>query len=241
MIVYLATNKVNGKQYVGQTIRSLEERWKDHCRVKDDNYFHRAIHKYGAENFTLEVIDTAESGEALDEKEIFWIKKLNTLFPNGYNLKEGGAVSMRGRLGIYNPKSRLIYQFRLDGSMVNGYYGVGDASRRTGLNSSAISRSLKHGYPLAAGCIWIYADEFPQRLVELVDSYRGKRLEPVICVETGEVFRSMTEAAKKYNTYPNSISACCSGRLKTTGGKHWRYFNGRDERGNSGVGDGERH
>lgn len=242
MIVYLITNKVNGKRYVGQTVRSLEERWKDHCRVKDDNYFHRAIHKYGVENFSLEIIDTADSGEELDEKEIFWIQKLNTLFPHGYNLKEGGDASMRGRFGINNPKSRLIYQFRLDGSLVNGYYGLGDAHRRTGCNSGAIARSLKHGYPLTAGCVWIYADEFtPQRLAELVDNYLGKRWKPVICVETGEVFRSMSEAAKKHNVYPNSISACCAGRLKTTGGKHWKYFDGGDERGDSCISDGKRH
>lgn len=228
MIVYLATNKINGKKYVGQTVRSLEERWKDHCRAKDDNYFHRAIHKYGVENFSLEVLDTAESGKELDEKEMFWIKKLNTLFPRGYNLKEGGNVSMRGRLGITNPKSRLIYQFRLDSSMVNGYYGVGDACHRTGCNSSAIIRSLKHGTPLVMGCVWMYADEFaPERLAERIDSYRGKRWRSVVCVETGEVFESMTEAAKRYNTYPNSISACCAGRLKTTGGYHWKYYDGR--------------
>ena len=241
MIVYLITNKVNGKQYVGQTIRSLEERWKDHCRVRDENYFHRAIRKYGPENFSLEIIDTAETDEELDEKEIFWIKELNTLFPNGYNLKEGGDVSMRGRLGINNPKSRLLYQFRLDGSLVNGYYGAGDASRRTGYGNNAIIRSLRHGFPLTGECVWMYADEFTvPRLAELIDNYRGKRWKSVVCIETGEVFNSMTEAARKYDTYPNSISACCAGRLKTTGGKHWRYFDRRDKNGYSSIGDRER-
>lgn len=241
MIVYLVTNKISGKQYVGQTIRSLEERWRDHCRVKDENYFHRAIHKYGAENFSLEILDTATTEAELDEKEIYWIAKLNTLFPRGYNLKEGGNVAMRGVFGINNPKSRLIYQFRLNGGMVNGYYGVGDAVRRTGYNHSAISRSLKHGYPLTGECVWIYADEFtPQRLAELIDNYKGRRWKAVICVETGECFKNMTEAAKAHGTTPGSISACCAGRLKTTAGKHWKYFDGRDAYGDSSIGNCER-
>ncbi|MBO5706421.1 MAG: GIY-YIG nuclease family protein [Bacteroidaceae bacterium] len=223
MIIYLATNMVNGKRYVGQTIRPLKERWKDHCRVKDNNYFHRAIQKYGPENFSVKIIDTAETATELDEKEAFWIKELNTLFPHGYNLKEGGNVSMRGRCGVNNPKSRLIYQFRLDGSMVNGYHGIGEACRATGCSHSSILRSLKRGFPLTADCVWIYADSFsPERLVGLIDSYPGKRWKRVVCVETGEVFQSMTEAARAYNTTPGSISACCAGRLKTTARKHWK-------------------
>jgi hypothetical protein len=45
----------------------------------------------------------------------------------------------------------------------------------------------------------------------------------------------MTDAAKKYNTYPNSISSCCAGKLKTTGGYHWRYYDGGEENGYSGI------
>ena len=229
MVIYLITNKINGKRYVGQTIRPLSERWKDHCRANDNNYFHNAIRKYGKENFELKIIDAATNGLELDAKEIYWINKLNTLFPHGYNLKQGGNVSMRGRKGIDNPKARLIYQFGLDGSMVNGYYGVSDAERKTGINGSAIYRNLKKGNPLAGGYIWIYADEFndnPQIIAVRVDCYSAKKHRSVICVETGEHFWSMTDAAKKYNTYPNSISACCAGKLKTTGGYHWRYCDG---------------
>lgn len=223
MIVYLATNKINGKQYVGQTVRSLEERWRDHCRVVDENFFHRAIRKYGADNFSVKIIDAAETVEELDEKEMFWISKLNTLFPSGYNLREGGNVSGRGRSGMLNPKSRLIYQFRLDGSMVGAYYGAKEAARRTGMCHSAILRSLKRDRSLAGGFIWMYADSFtPKTLAKVVDEYPGRRWKAVVCVETGERFKNMTEAAKAYGTTPGSISACCAGRLKTTAGKHWK-------------------
>jgi group I intron endonuclease len=54
MKIYVVTNKINGKQYVGQTVRDLGDRLKRHFNdaEKGDNlYFHRAILKYGKENF----------------------------------------------------------------------------------------------------------------------------------------------------------------------------------------------
>ena len=224
MVVYLVTNKVNGKQYVGQTIRPLLERWRDHCRLDKGNYFHRAIQKYGSDNFEIRVIDTATSGEELDEKEIYWIKKLDTLVPHGYNIKPGGNVGMRGRFGGLSPRSQLIYQFTLNGGMVNGYWGSSEASRITGISEDCIRRSLQRdGRALAGGFMWMYANEFtPQKCAEKIDNYRGQKRSSVLCVETGETFESMTDAAIKYGTYPCSISACCSGKLKTTAGYHWK-------------------
>lgn len=224
MVIYLVTNKINGKQYVGQTIRPLAERWRDHCRLDNENYFHRAIHKYGRENFDIKVIDTAENEAELDRKEIAWIKKLDTMVPNGYNLKPGGNVAMRGLYGGLNPKSRLIYQFTLNGEMINGYWGTSEANRITGISDTLIRNSLKaNGNVLAGGFMWMYADEFtPQRCAEKIDNYRGQKRSGVECVETGEQFGSMTEAAEKYNLHPSSISACCAGRLHTTGGYHWK-------------------
>jgi group I intron endonuclease len=224
MVIYLVTNKLNGKQYVGQTIRPLSERWRDHCRLDKNNYFHRAIQKYGAENFDIQVIDSAESENELDEKEIFWIQKLATMFPDGYNIKPGGNVAMRGLHGCFNPKTRLIYQITLNGEMVNEYWGAVEASENTGISEGSIYRSLKSdGRCLGGGYMWIYANEFtPQKSAEKIDRYRGQKRSAVLCVETGEQFESMTEAAEKYGTYPCSISACCAGKLKTTGGYHWK-------------------
>ena len=223
MVIYLVTNKINNKQYVGQTCRSVEERWRDHCRSKENNYFHRALRKHGVENFEVRVIDTAESHEELDEKEIAWIQNLGTMAPRGYNSKPGGNVSMRGCYGALNRKSKLIYQFTLKGEMINGYWGASEASRITGISDTLIYRSLKgDGSTLGGGFVWMYADGFtPQKCAEKIDRYRGNKHSEVLCVETGERFRSMTEAAKKYNTYPCSISACCSGKLRTTSGYHW--------------------
>ena len=91
MIVYMATNKVNGKKYIGQTCNTLEQRMYEHWSVRTGKgYFQNALQKYGLEGFVCKIIDTAEDREQLNLKEEFWINFFNTLAPRGYNLRTGG-------------------------------------------------------------------------------------------------------------------------------------------------------
>jgi group I intron endonuclease len=90
MIVYKYTNKINGKIYIGITVQSIEVRHKQHFKdIKKDRVFHRALKKYGEDNFLLEIIDKAGNYEELKEKERFYIKKYNSFTgfknSNGYN------------------------------------------------------------------------------------------------------------------------------------------------------------
>lgn len=101
MLIYKATNNINGKIYIGQTTLTLEERKKTHKRdsqrISDEklkrNHFYRAIRKYGWENFSWEVLqDNIETIDELDELEQYYIKLYNT-FNNpsrGYNNQSGG-------------------------------------------------------------------------------------------------------------------------------------------------------
>ena len=90
MIIYKITNKINDKIYIGQTIRSLEERVKEHKRKKNCSLY-KAFNKYGIENFDFEIIEKCNSIEEMNEKEIYWIKYYDCLMPKGYNLCEGGG------------------------------------------------------------------------------------------------------------------------------------------------------
>lgn len=93
--IYKIINKINNKIYVGQSI-DIQERWYQHkYKAFDKNEIgynsaiHLAMRKYGVENFSIEIIEEC-APELLDERERFWIKKLNCLSPNGYNILEGG-------------------------------------------------------------------------------------------------------------------------------------------------------
>lgn len=93
MIIYLVTNLINQMKYVGQTTRTLKQRKSSHLSSSKKGstyYLHRAIRKYGAENFKWEVIHNATSEEELNEKETYFIKEYNTNSQVGYNLTEGG-------------------------------------------------------------------------------------------------------------------------------------------------------
>ena len=96
LIIYKATNLVNNKKYIGQTINSLEYRKQQHFREarnphRRNYYFHNAINKYGEDNFIFEQIDLTNTQKELDEKERYWIKYYNSNNKNhGYNLDSGG-------------------------------------------------------------------------------------------------------------------------------------------------------
>lgn len=94
MLIYVITNNLSGKQYVGQTIRSLEQRWQHHCWLstsKTNMPIALAIQKYGKENFSISAVEWCNSLECLNEREIYWANLLNTFSPNGYNLKAGSG------------------------------------------------------------------------------------------------------------------------------------------------------
>lgn len=110
MIIYKATNVINGKVYIGQTTNTLEYRKSQHFREtrsekKKNSYFHNAIAKYGEENFIFEQIDSAANMDELNEKEQYWIQFYDSTNENfGYNLDSGGkncrkAESTKQKIG----------------------------------------------------------------------------------------------------------------------------------------------
>ena len=85
--IYLTTNLVNGKRYVGQHLSDCF----DTTYKGSGTYIKRAIDKYGWNNFSCEVICWCSTQTQLNEAEDNYIRLLDTMSPNGYNLKGGGA------------------------------------------------------------------------------------------------------------------------------------------------------
>lgn len=115
MIIYKITNLINSKIYIGQTIGSIQQRWRKHCKKSSVgcSAIRNAISKYGKENFIIEQIDNASTIEELNIKEKYWIKTIQSISPLGYNLRSGGDNGLHNqetlekqsiaKLGIKNP------------------------------------------------------------------------------------------------------------------------------------------
>ena len=93
--LYLATNVVNGKQYVGLS-KEFHKRLISHKCAKTKSAFHTAIKKYGFDKFVFSHIADAFDLQAACDLERMLIQQHNTLFPNGYNLTVGGQVGPVG-------------------------------------------------------------------------------------------------------------------------------------------------
>lgn len=93
--IYKISNSQNSKVYIGQTTKTVSERYDLHLKAsknksKQTLHLYLAMNKYGIENFWVEQIDSATSQEELNEKERYWIEYYDSL-NNGYNMTKGGA------------------------------------------------------------------------------------------------------------------------------------------------------
>ena len=202
--IYLRTNLVNGKQYVGQTnnFKKREQDWM--CdSVYSGGIIDKARAKYGVENFKHEILKECDTQNELNYWEQYYIKELNTKVPNGYNLTDGGggrsgykitdeqrkkmsearkgcipwnkgipaseeqkkrhSQVMKGHIpwnkgisGYTTKKRKTIYQYSLDGTLINIYDSVKEAAEKTNANPSGIVQCCKGIYNKSKGFKWSY-------------------------------------------------------------------------------------
>lgn len=91
--IYVIQNKLDLRVYIGQTVNP-RRRWCDHkwlAKNKPEQYIHRAMIKYGIENFVFQIIDRTEDGYKIDDIETDWINWFKSRDKNfGYNIAPGG-------------------------------------------------------------------------------------------------------------------------------------------------------
>ena len=87
--VYITTNHVTGKQYIGQRKYDKQGKWKEY--LGSGIILSRAIEKYGLENFSKEIIEECKTKKILNDREIYWINYYNAVeSDNFYNIASGG-------------------------------------------------------------------------------------------------------------------------------------------------------
>lgn len=138
--IYLITNLVNHKKYIGLTKNSIAVRMAKHIQAaKSEEGFllHRAIRKYGKENFIIELVEDNLSLEDAYVKEKFYIQQYNTYFKNelGYNMTLGGENAIQNQ-GENNGRSIASDEMRYEAIRL---------LKETNLTYKEIA--LKVGYP----------------------------------------------------------------------------------------------
>lgn len=139
--IYKATRKSTGQIYVGQTILSTESRWKMHlfaARNGVQTPLATAICEDGDEGFLIRVLEEGLEPNQLGEREIYWIKKLGTLYPNGLNANKGGSIGGAKR-------KKVEYKGETFPSLEECSTVL---SERTGLAKHVIERRLRNGQEL---------------------------------------------------------------------------------------------
>ena len=204
MYIYCITNLINGKQYVGKTTTTIEQRFKEHCRGSRKSYKNRplynALNKYGIENFKIECLEEIEDESTLSDREIYWINELGTYGKGGYNATKGGDGS-----SIYDPNDII--------NLYNLGYSQYQVAEKMQCDRETVSRVLKaHG-------IEIRTCEKKVNQYDLAGNYI-------------QSFNSQTEAAKwvhefiidkPINNIKSGISKCCIGKQQKSYGYKWKF------------------
>ena len=222
--IYKIANTFNGKVYIGQSV-DIRERFYEHKRKLRlqqhfNKYLQNAYNKYG-EYFEYEVIEECNLGE-LDRREMYWIGFYHSDDKQfGYNIMAGGQLNRSCAVRTKKLISKPV--FCIETGVV--YPSVKEAERATCVRniSLACNGKIRH----AGGLHWCFKEDATQQTIEnILNRPRKLPSKKVVCVETGEVFDSMTEASNAYGVSVATISTSCNQQCNQHRKRnyHWMFY-----------------
>jgi len=217
--IYKIVNKINGMIYIGQTIKSVEERWRNHKQSASNcHYLKNAFKKYGIDHFDFKIICICFD-EELDKFEIQYIKSLNTLVPNGYNIRAGGNG------GLHNEETKKkisnTLKNRTDIIRINHQLG----KPHTEETKKKISNALKNRTDIIRTPQTHWNNK--HHTEESKKKMSLSKCKEIIQYDLNNIelnrFIGSKEASKNVNIHESRIRKCCGGKSNTAGGFKWKY------------------
>lgn len=165
MIIYKTTNLLNGKIYIGQDSKN------DPNYLGSGKTLKRAINKYGKNNFTKEIIEICETKKDLNDREIYWIGKMDSRNRKiGYNISKGGAEGDR-ETGFKIVK-KGIYTHWVE------KYGESEAKKRLEIQKNKISKFNKENKPdlITKGRYQIWVEKYGKDVADIKQMLWKKKI-----------------------------------------------------------------
>lgn len=226
--VYKITNIINNKNYIGITTRGLENRWKEHLSVannqnsKDYNaLFKKAIRKYGKENFKIELLENCNSIENMKEKEKFYIAKYNSyaFSPNGW-----GYNSTMGGDGVFGYGKAVVMIDPLTCELEEYFNTIAEAESFYGRGVLECCKNYQNSHFKK---IFLYYEDYKDKTLKEIQDIIDSRLNIISQLDLNGNFiknwYSSTEVKKQLNYSQANISSCCIGTRKQANGYQWCY------------------
>ena len=216
-IVYMHTTP-NGKRYVGITKQTTQARWRGGRGYERNEHFYRAILLYGWQNIKHEIIAEKVTKEIACEIERFLIAKYNTNdFKCGYNNSSGGECGTSGAKLSQTTRAKMSEARKGEKNCFFGKHHTLETKEKISEKNKGKTGWLK-GKHLSA--------EHKRKVSENHADFRGGKhtsAKPVMCIETGMYYDSISTAAREANVLKESISKSCLGKIKKAGGYHWCF------------------
>ncbi len=225
-IVYKHTSP-GGKVYIGITSQVPEKRWLGGWGYVGNDYFNKAIQKYGWNNFKHEVLFENLTKEEAEAKEIELIAQYNSTDRRcGYNISFGGNAPTTGlhwkrrKEGIlFGEKHPMFGKHLTDEQKKHlSECNLGKKHPQYGTHrSEETKRKISE-----AQCGKIIPEEQRRRISETLKGQIPPNRKAVVCVETDEIFESC-EAAKRAKQI-TCLYKALQDQNKTAGGYHWLFL-----------------
>jgi group I intron endonuclease len=208
--IYKITHKESKKSYIGQTVKDLEERWREHLKKTSNcRYLSHALKKYGKDAFEFKLICVCFD-EDLNWYEIDYMKKYNTISPNGYNLREGGNSG----------KQHEDTKKKISETLKDKYFKKEIIPKKAFLGKKLTE---EHKVKISnSGKGLVRSEETIKKITE--NSKKYKVLQYTLDGILVNTYDGCVVAASAMNTHKSTISAACNGKRKTYKGFVWKYI-----------------
>ena len=222
----------NGKIYIGITSLEVNNRWRNGKGYKNSLLFYRAINKYGWENIKHEILYKDLTKEEAEQKEIILIKEYKSNDKNyGYNIEHGGQT---GAIGIKRSKETLIKMRKANLGKTVSQETKNKISNTLKGRIFTDEHRRKKSLAQTGEKNHMYGKKIPKETREKMSRSQPKGAEHKlsrkvvqISLETNEPIKtwdSMGDIRRELGIKHCTISDCCRGKQKTSGGYKWRYY-----------------